>query len=273
MRRTALAIALALLVALAGCGDQPPGETAVETTGATTGAPPAPTTAPNPTAERVAPGVTTEGVRDAFALADAHRAALSNTTFTVAETTTVRYVNGTLAMRADSWMRVNATAPRVHTSTDVRGPLAFALNSRPGHSEYWGNETAALVRWNTTRGIESGEGFTSAAARVQYATRWTNLVSLLVRSETAVLANDSGNGARVVSDSLGEYVDAGGRYANATNATVALRVTPGGFVPSYTVTYHTVVAGESVVVTRSVAFTNVGDTTVERPSWVGDAAA
>jgi hypothetical protein len=87
-----------VLLVLAGRNGLISGDTGTnETTMQTVTPADVPTDEPTPTpVPQLAPGLTTQGVVDGFALVNAHGAALDNTSYTVRRNSTTRFQNGTL---------------------------------------------------------------------------------------------------------------------------------------------------------------------------------
>ncbi|HET7325067.1 MAG TPA: hypothetical protein VFJ06_12115, partial [Halococcus sp.] len=131
MGRPILAALLALSLVLAGCnaiafgGDETP-------TPRFTPAP-VPTDKPTPTpVPQLTPGLTGEGVTDAFALAEAHSAVLDNISYTLHENSTVRYVNGTVFNQFTTHAQIAANDSRFFfiqngLGINVRGSGKFSM--------------------------------------------------------------------------------------------------------------------------------------------------
>jgi hypothetical protein len=136
------AVALAAVCLLAGCSGfagsstDPPAETLTPVP--VPDDDPRTTASPEPTAaDQLAPGVTTEGVVDPFALADAHVAGVIESSYTVERTTTVRYPNGSLRTQETTTASVAAGGGRYRLVRDVTGPAAAQVQSPPGRFELW----------------------------------------------------------------------------------------------------------------------------------------
>lgn len=135
------ALGLIAVVLLAGCSGfaTTPAEPSTETlTPVPVPADDRRTTAPPATAaERLAPGVTAEGVVEPFALADAHVVGVRAASYTVERTTSVRYPNGSLRTRETTNASVAAGGARYSLARTVTGPAAPQVQSPPGRFEIW----------------------------------------------------------------------------------------------------------------------------------------
>lgn len=245
-------VGVALLVALAGCGAVSPGDTA----------------ATNTTAEpTVDGGQSDEQAVDAFDLAEAHRDALGNDSFTATTTITVQYANGTAALRQFSRTRIDPETGAVLLRQTAGGsdPAQFGVPV-DGVLDWWANESGSVYRVTHENGsVEYSERPSRSVPRVEQATRWEDVAALL-----------SALDARNVNGEDGDTVVATGSdvqvaYGEPSEVSVTARLSDSDHLHSYTVSYRATRNGTPVQVTRTVRFTNVGETTVEQPSWVSEA--
>ncbi|MFB6126740.1 MAG: hypothetical protein ABEJ79_05520 [Halolamina sp.] len=270
---------VALLVVFAGCGGfgggAEPTETAPEVEftdaggdGTSTGAPSA-TTPDRDTYPGSAfpPGANATGI-DASVLASGHRDRLSRTAWTLVITRTARAPNGTRLARTRTRVVENRTgwAATVRTT----GPVPSALNSRNASFAVWTNRSASATRQVLADGT------------VRYQV-WDRRAPPALRSfdrtggGTVALALDTVD-VRYVGVVDGALAFAGDRelleresLPTVRNLSLRLFVRPDGTVRSYTYRYEIERDDRRVVVTERVAVRNVGETTVERPSWYTDA--
>lgn len=244
-------VGVALLVALAGCGAISPGDSGqTEATAETT----------------VEGGTGDAQAVDAFEVAESHRDALANQSFTVTATTTVQYANGTAPLRLFVRTQADPNAGAVYSQqvADGREPTHFGIPS-PGDIEQWITENASRQRVTYENGTtEVADGIRLDVSFIEQATRWEALATLL-----------SDGDARVVGGAGDTIVVTGGDteqvYGEPSQRTVTVRLADGEHIDSYTLSYETTRNGTPIQVTRTVRFTNVGETAVKQPSWVSDA--
>lgn len=239
------AVAVVLLVGLAGCGFGTP--TATPTEPATPA--PVPTTGE---AAVIAPGVDTNGVYDPARLVDAHASVLANNSYTARLTSVRRLPNGSLQDRYDRRLRV-ADSERFHYTLRVTGTADRRVERwRAGPDAY----EAVTENGNTTyRSLNEPAPPTLVSA------------SELLRLFRFVPA-------RVVDDADGTAVRLAGGPRDLPpleNVTYVATVTERGLVRSYTVKYTAVRDGQRTRVTVEATFSAIGETTVDRPSWYDEA--
>lgn len=241
--RVAPALVVALLV-LSGCGSYvaDPGPETV-------------TPAPVPTTE------TAETDIDPERLERSHREGLANRSFFVAPTFTLRYTNGSVAHRRDRFT-VAADGRYVWTQR-YTGPF-------PGRSHN------ATSYWNGSRSVtrrETGNG------TVETVRRNRSLVSdpSLSRFLTGVLASmptrvQQRDGGRTIYGEAADpdYVPMPPRLRRTENVTLVARV-EGGVVRRLVVQYEGVTDGQRVAFTFRFTVRGIGETTVDRPAWAGNA--
>ena len=245
---------VALLVALAGCGAVSPGSGDATST----------------TAETTVSGVSgDEQAVDAFDLAEAHRDSLTNQSFTVTSTSTVQYANGTVALRQYTRTQVDPTTNTVlsRQTVDGRDPGQFFVPFE-GVVELWTNESTSLGQRTyengTTDPIERRQ---DGVVNDEQLTRWEDLALLLSSGDARVVDGDRTSDTIVATGAENTEL----AYGEPEQLTVTARLSDGDHLDSYTVSYETTRGGTPVQVTRTVRFTNVGETTVQQPSWVSEA--
>jgi hypothetical protein len=241
-------VGVAFLVALAGCGAVSPGNSDATRTTAET------TVDGNPSAEQAV---------DAFDLAEAHRDALANQSFTATTTITVQYANGTAALRQFSRTRVDPETGGVLLRQTAGGsdPARFGVPA-DGVVDWWANESGSVYRVTHENGsVEYSERPSRSVPRVEQMTSWESVAALLSALDARYVDADT-----VVATGSDVQV----AYGEPDEVTVTARLSDGEHLDSYTASYETTRDGTPVQVTRTVRFTNVGETTVERPAWASE---
>ena len=274
MRRLVLTALICLLVASsAGCsglldGDRRPTETPTATP--TTETPPTTRTTPSTTdaAEQLAPGLTTDGVTDALALADAHRETIYNHTFvshnrfTRVNDTESAHLQETLYYANEShwlWNRTgegmgialgvtNGTLVQYADGEEVRYTIRSAENVRYG------------VRQISMRSDVPPMPPEDALPEQVYA---RDLVYTLFATDNVTVERGDGVAARVTGTAP-ELTLGGGA---ATNVEFTATVTEDGLVQSLDLSYE---QGESSI-ERTMTFNRTTTNPVERPDWYSQA--
>ncbi|WP_135363796.1 DUF7537 family lipoprotein [Halosimplex halophilum] len=270
MRRALVAV----LVVLAGCSALAPGTDR-----------PTVTPAPVPTDSPLPPGVEPGGVTDPAALATAHGAALGNRSYTLVTNRTVRAANGSLRSALTVRLALSAAPARdYHARVSVEGPGApLVIGEPPTRAEYWANDEVYLRRQTIDNRTEYSR-YDDTDAYVGTWSFWLGTVALDLGPETDLRSTLEGFETRVADRSpesgrvhlVGTTVRSEGFVGDSAvddveNATLHAFVAESGFVASYHVVYDATVDGERVRVRRSVRFERVGATTVDRPTWYGEA--
>lgn len=245
-------VGVALLVALAGCGAVSPGDSNPTATAAET---------------TVGDGPDAGHAVDAFDLAEAHRDALANDSFTATTTITVQYANGTAALRQFARTRLDPETGALLLRQTAGGsdPAQFGVPN-DDVLDWWANESGSVYRVTHENGsVEYSERPGRNVPRVEQATRWEDVAALL-----------SALDARYVDGEDGDIVVATGSdvqvaYGEPSEVSVTARLSESDHLHSYTVSYRATRNGTPVQVTRTVRFTNVGETTVDQPAWVSEA--
>ena len=245
MSSVRLAVTVALLAVLAGCGTGAP-ETATPVT-----------PAPVPTGDEragasFAPGVDETGIYDADALLDAHFGRLANTSYTVRLSSVRRARDGSLLARHDRTLRV---------AGDDRFHYVLTVEQHDGRDR-------RIERWRA-----DGEAYT--AVTVGNNTTYRPLTRpapprLVTQAELRRLfrfvpsrLSDTGGQA----DTARYRVTGGPRdLPPLSNVSYTLRLTNGGLIRSYNVTYVTTRQDRPRQVTVDASFSAVGATTVDPPS-------
>ncbi|WP_255150421.1 DUF7537 family lipoprotein [Halorarius halobius] len=262
---------VAVLALLAGCSGTPVGD-----------ATPTRTITPVevPASDRIAPGVTADGVVDPQALGAAHAGALDDRSYTLTANHSSTYANGSVRSAYD--VRVWLSADRDYRAVSrTAGPEApVLLGAPPASGEFWSNGTtyvAAVSHANETRynRFRPPDGY---AGTWRY---WIEAVALdgdpaaavagVTRAADPEPVGKRSVGGTVVYTLVGDSTTApagSDALVDARDAGVTVNVTETGLVRSYTLRYTaTTAAGATVTVVRRVRYGNVGATTVERPDW------
>ncbi|MXR22037.1 hypothetical protein [Halobacterium bonnevillei] len=270
MARSSLVVAIALLAVTAGCAGFG-GQSTTTTDAPETTAEPTRQTTAEPTQTQpviAAPGFNSGTLVDPLALADAHAGWLSGKSFAREDNQTTRTAGNT------SWI---ATTIRVENASRWETRQAFSAThsytDSGGEIHQYANATYVYSR------AESGDGNVSYNVQPN---GWADASSpnshelleerhargyvydvFTTASWTTIVDQTSGDGQtvyRVLGNASG---DAQFRGDTVSKFTVEASVTGDGFVQRMDVSYEE----DGTEVTRTVAFSEVGETTVERPEW------
>lgn len=253
------ALALAALLALAGCG-------APAAPGPASTATPAPV--PEETPAPFPPGVDERGVYDPGRLVDAHAAVLANASYTVRVTSVHSRPGGELRSRYARVIRLSAGEERVHYvlnktdrrngTTDVRHIERYNDGDRLFVAVSEGNETTYRVR-------EVARSRSFLAASTGDRQGFGRLLGRLRPALTDIRTENGTTRYRLASGPTD--------VRPLRNVTFDALVDRRGVVREYNITYTVRRDGAPVRVRVDVAFTDVGSTTVRRPDWVDRALA
>jgi hypothetical protein len=268
------AVALACLLALAGCS-------AVPGSGPAT---PSETVTPAPVpddggGERLAPGLTRAGVTDPLRLAGAHSEALGRN-YRFQSDWTVRHPNGTLYAHAAQDATVAPVGYRVRVA--ATGRPGFLTTGGPIDAVFWSNGTVLAER--VTRGssvgyrfldaetYNGGTGFYNSLRRPK---PWRDHYALFAAMETRVVdARSGGDGPpryTVVGTRLTDPATFGAatNVRQPTNVSLWTVVDEDGVVRALRLSYACrLPTGERVHVTRRVRYRAVGEVgPIPRPDW------
>ena len=304
-RRTALALLVAAMLLLAGCSnvpgasDSPPTDTntpastttigsitktttdSTGTTAATETTQSDATTTTTATDDRLAPGLAESGVTDAAALADAHAAILTNTSYTVRNHRQVRNesptANATLPpiFRANTTTEVAHDPARIFLRYDVSGNASATSSQFPRDVELWAGPNLTLQAVETPNGTVYRRVRSRNVASGGVTGRDT-LFSLFSTLNTTVAGTTTQNGTTLyrvnstgVSDPalLASLLDA----ESVSNVSMTALVDADGLVHEYRIEYDATSESGTRHVTRATRYTALGETTVERPAWYDEA--
>ncbi|WP_254272073.1 hypothetical protein [Haloarcula marina] len=253
---------LACTLVLAGCGGFTTADEAATVT-----------PAPVPTdGIQFPPGVTADGVVPS-ALASAHAGSLATTDYTITTQQVVRETDDDEVVRQTThtrWVAANASHYRGQYRQN-------ASQYRAGWSttavDYWSNGTIVATRYENRRGevtllrwaAENDELLTDLADEQR-------LEGELAAAEYRVVRRNAD----------GDVVVAGARLRDPErlvtplfvrdieNLSVRMHVRYDGTVVARRLTYDAVLSSRSVRIVRETRITEMGETTVERPSWVAN---
>ncbi len=279
MQKSIIAVLLAAAVVLGGCSGLAFGGDGTSTQTVTPAA--VPTDEPTPTpVPQLAPGLTGQGVADAFALGDAHAAVLDNTSYTMQENFTVRYANGTV---------INRVTIRTQMASDSRFYVVqngFGVNVRgSGGFSMWSNGERVLqsrtsngnTSYTSPRGV-NGEPVPPQEAIGTLGTDPTHkeqIYELFGSVETRVTDREQRNDTTVYHVEATNVTNPtefeGVKRQNPRNFAMVAHIDSRGLVRELRANYTVTVNDSTVRVHRRVRYTNLGNTTVERPPWYDEA--
>jgi len=247
------------------------------------------TPAPLPTDSEFPPGIDASGVTDATALAATQEDTLWNTSYTLVTNRTVRGENGSIRSSLGVQLRLSS-ARNYHAEISVRGPDApLVIGEPPTRAEYWADDQVYLRR----QVIDNRTEYSHYGASENYVGTWrfwlgnvaldidpeTDLRTTVGSFETRVAERTTVDGSErihIVGTELTaeRFIDDQSDVATVENATLHAFVTESGFVESYYVVYEAELTdGSSVSVRRSVRYSDLENTSVDRPPWYEEAVA
>ncbi|MFC3477512.1 hypothetical protein [Halobacterium litoreum] len=268
-RPSVAAVACALLVVSAGCAGLVGSDGGTTTDATTTEPSPTTETTSEPTetsAERLAPGLTRDGVVDAAALADAHRDAVRNHSFT-RQSRVERTNDSATVSRESTMVAASESHWRWRVTTDGT-PLALGTSNgtfvqyADGEQVVWRLESPA--RENATYGVRSisvdgGSEPIPPAQVFPSALYERDLVYSLFGNADVTVERANESAIRVRGTVAEMAVD----REQVTDVAFAATVTPEGLVESLEMTYEQ----DGATVERTVRFERTGGDPVERPGW------
>lgn len=276
------ALALVFAVILAGCGgavlggDRSPPTTATATTNQSTILPP--------------PGISSLRVLNPSALGRAHARAIENTSYVVVSNRTVSGPNGTLLSRLTTRIAVD-DQEGFHARAETAGPEApVFIGEPPAIGIYWSNGTVYLRKlshgdrtvytqyeppntWVGTRAYWA-EAVPFGARNNRPATFYTavfHAVPARVVGETSI----HGTPVLRLEGTINETdtdADLPDDLDSISNVTLVALVDQDGLVRALDLRYVGTLDEEPVRVHWSVRYSDIGSTSVDRPSWYDRAA-
>lgn len=213
------------------------------------------------------PGVTEAGVTDPLALVDAHRQALQNTSYTLSTAFTCRQRDGTVFDRGTYTAAVAPGAESYYataSSTSENDTESFGADYHD--VAVWANETDAAVARDRAGDAPTYEHASRDDAPLSPGTQWELLYSAFDTTDTAVVGQIERNGTTLYKIASTSSPDASSPYAGNLYDFTAL-VDSEGVVHSFHLTHETTIDDQRVIVSRTTQLVQIGNTTVERPSW------
>jgi hypothetical protein len=279
MRNSIPIVLFAAAVVLAGCNGLVLGGDETSTSTLTPVA--VPTDEPTPTpVSRLAPGLTGQGVTNAFALGEAHASALDDTSYTMRESHTVEYANGTVYNHGTTDVRLTTNESRYSLHQNASGTLfgggtfARAIWSN-GERVITAETTNDSTSYDAPRNVE-GEPIPPREALMFDSTKRQQLYAYLGAVETRVTDRTTRNGTtlyRVAATNVTDPAAFEVQWTNPRNLSLVALVDSRGLVHEYRLDYTATLGGSPVDINRRVRYTDLGNTTVERPPWYDEAIA
>lgn len=227
------------------------------------------------------PGITQSGVTEPWALANAHATELTNTSYTVTETSEIRYTNGTLYTRENATVQVTAEKTLYIYNSTVRGTVQRFLGGSEGTLVRYSNGSAVVRKvvqnGSTSYGVErEPNGDLAAPASVYHGTPTNDerISILFERAENVTIDEINNTTYRLRATNFdGDYLELGA--TSITNVTVVeftATITSDGLVREYRLTFRGTVSGHEVEGFEHIMYSDIGTTPVSRPSWYDRAA-
>jgi len=240
-------VSLVSIVVLAGCGSILDGDTDSNPDGPTETLTPAPVPQVTETPVPLPPGVIGSGIRDADALLDAHESLLRTQSYTLREQLRVDETHYTRLIRIE-------TPTRYYSHDVLGGNDGNVTQFASGPFIYVRTEYAGITRYDRLDNTQPPESRTIRLSR-----------QLLQVGDAAV--------SKTTVDDRPAFVVRGNysthpELERIRNVSLRAVVEPTGLVRSMNVSYVRTGGNGPATVTRSFAYDDVGETTVERPDWV-----
>lgn len=291
MPRSALqALLVASVVLLAGC--TLPGQSTPDGGPAATPSPtdsqiapsPTPTASPTPDNGAYPAGLTADGVRSPWDLAQAHASVLTETSYTVEETNVIRRADGSHVKRDDRTVRVGAEPHVYRYETSVREADSDEVypSETPWTLQAHSNGTLVAQRvidrsGNATVNVSRGSGG-SPTPPVRYGhgspLNQERVFVILSRANVSVSGPESGPYNLTASGFTGEELTVDGTtVANVSLESFTATVQSSGLVSEYRLVVTGTVGGEQVKATEHVVYSGVGSTDPEKPDWWDEAVS
>lgn len=256
--RTLTALVLALVL-LSGCN------------GVFDGGGPANTREPYSVPERYPPGVTGNGAVRTHELLSNHSNALQGESRTIAESTLVRYENGTLQTRSDVTGRIGPDG-NYHAVQRIDGTAPVLLGASEGRIEWWSNGTVGVIAVT----INGSTQYHPGVAGREPVRRYDQLYSVFATLDPELAGKRTLDGHEVFvlrANRSSVDVPFRNRFESVRNASFVAWVDDDGLVRGYRLTYTADLrkGNATVTVTERLRFRDVGSTTVPRPGWVDEA--
>lgn len=270
-----LAVSLCLLLLLAGCnGPVDTSETPASTV----------TPAPIPDDTTLAPGLTQAGIESPSQVADAHADTIDDRSYTLTATRTVSYANGTVrsGLRVEVALAEDRSYLAEASTTGRAGPEFLGMP--PANATFWSNGSTYArrlarddtVRYNTFEPVAGAGTWQYWAHTVPFGGRDGSPRAFLAHTfesvPTRTVGQTTGNGERIYRVIGTMATGPLGTVTTPRDIHLTANVAESGLVTSLSIRYEGRIDGEPVTVRRTVEYERVGETSVDRPAWLGRAA-
>jgi len=256
MNHYLMTVALVTVVVLAGCSGFTPEETTIETTPSEDET----TIETTPSGDvEYPPGITDDKIADSFTLADAHSTTLQDTSFSVSQTSEIRYTNGTLYTRENQSTHVAADKTRFRYRSTVNGTAPRFLGGPSGTVELYSNGSVVVrkleARGNVSYGLVTnpqGEPADPLSTYRGMPLQSSRIPILFGQIENVSVTRQS-NGTYLVeatSSSSNTLEVRGTSVRNITAVDFSATVTSDGLVREYRLSFQGTVNGQPVTVTE-----------------------
>jgi hypothetical protein len=274
MTRTVIApLFVAILLVVSGCNALDIGTT-TDTLSVTPA--PVPTKEPVPQVTPQPPCLPNSPIGNVSALVAAHNATLRNTSFTVRETHTEIYQNGTLRFHSVVTTHIAEEYSRIHIIEKWINPrypqhssnLRFTRHGREG---IWTDGDHGMWRTISGHTVRYSPFNPNGPIFLWDVYHSTNEPAyILCDSTVSVIDRFSRNERTIYLVEFTTSIDTGPNVTILRNATGRAFVDSRGVVHEIRMKYpKKTVDGTVVTVTERIYITNIGSTTVERPVWYG----
>ncbi len=277
MKRSAIAVALVLVVGLAGCSsflglDSGPRTTDSSTTDSSTTDSSTTDATTFPKDANLAPGLTGAGVSDPEQLAFTHRQGLDGRSFTWRSTTVVTATNGTEIGRQRQTVQVGADRRRYNSST-----MSSGFNGDESTQLYrtYSNSTVSYTHLETQDGrFDKSSGQVYLRGQFAMEEYYANLFDAIPTNVTGSVERDGTTLYRVVGTNETQrmaFAGSKGKKVTVTNVAMSALIDSDGRIWQFVLEYDYDFRGRSARWKRTISYEDVGTTTVERPSWLAEA--
>jgi hypothetical protein len=265
VRTPAVALAMAALVVLAGCGGV-----------LDSGAGPADgTTTVSVDPGSLPDGVTEDGITNTSQLAQSHAAGLSETGFSASYEliVTLQTPQGTREQEISQMVR--ASSGMTHFFVNATN----AQGTQSANTQYWGNDSIGLTR-NQVGNQTTFQKLPDSLDRANRFTLAASLSQLLNVGDYGITATESVDGetrftlsANSVNSSFGSGSPGGIDASNVSNVSSSVVVDESGIIHAFDLSFNASAASGNAQYKVSFEVTGTSDVSISSPSWIGDALA
>jgi len=304
-RNALLPVVVALLLVLSGCNalqgtdtptasptqvptpqptsTQPPGVTSTQLPGGnstdTTGKRTTGTAAPGSSP----PGISSNEVSAPFTLASAHGDVLQNESYTMTESSEIRYTNGTVVTSEQITAHIGPSDTRYlyRRTVEGEGTATALLGGGNGTIVNYANGSVVfrktIVEGNVTgpRIVLDGNGDPASPTAVYHAANTNRIGTAFSRLSNVSVTRVNDTTVRIhATEFATDSIRINARpIRNVSLESFSATVTHDGFVRTYRYSFRGTLDGHPVTVTRRVRYSDVGTTTVAAPPWDDEAVA